>query len=130
MALAGALVDRARTVRRESTGRKVEGTTQLTPTHGEWFKARLFLKAAPERREQGDRKKAVATPRLMFLVNDVGGDPVDLHAEDQVEVASPELGTAMWRITEEPEPIRKKRRVIGWEVGLERVLETQRKGVT
>jgi hypothetical protein len=130
VALAGALVDRGRVVRRESTGRKVEGTTQMAPTHGPWFRARLFLQDAPERSEQGDRKKAVAMPRVMFLVTDVGGVAVDVNAEDQLEIASPELGTAVWRVTAQPAPIRKKRRVIGWEVGIERVLEPKRKGVT
>lgn len=102
----------------------------MAVTHGAWFKARLFLRDAPERGEQGDRKKAVATPQLLFLVTDTDGGAVDVHADDRVEVASPELGTALWRLTAEPEPIRKKRRVIGYLVGLERVLEPRRKGVT
>jgi hypothetical protein len=129
MALGSALVDRARKVRRESTGQKTEGTTHMVPTHGSWFKARLFLNDAPERLEQGDRKKAVATPQLLYAFTDLGGDPVALHADEKVEVASPELGTAVWRVTAEPQPIRKKRRVIGGLVTIERVLEPQRTGV-
>lgn len=131
MGLVGVLVDRARLVTNTSTGQKVEGTTLMTEGHGEWFKCRLFLdmQQYPERTEQGGRRKRVKTPQVMFGVKDLQGDPLDVRGDQQIEVESKEYGRAMWQITADPQPIRKKRRVIGGLVEVERVVETPRQGV-
>lgn len=131
MSLGSALVDRARVVRRESVGVKREGTTVMSDTHGSWFKVRLFLEAAGERDEQGGRKKAVSTPQVLYGLRDLDGELVDLHAEDKLEIASVlGGGHELWRVMEEPQPIAKKRSVIGGLARLERVIEPTRKGVT
>jgi hypothetical protein len=99
---------------------------------GEWFRARLFLdmQQYAERDEQGERRKVVHTPQLMFGVRDVVGGAVAVLAEEEVEVDSPEFGRQVWRVTGDPQPIRKKRAVIGGLVTLERVVERGRAGVT
>jgi hypothetical protein len=132
VAIGAALVDRARTVRREATGQRVEGTSLMAPVFGEWFRARLFLdmQQYAERDEQGERRKVVHTPQLMFGVRDVVGGAVAVLAEEEVEVDSPEFGRQVWRVTGDPQPIRKKRAVIGGLVTLERVVERGRAGVT
>lgn len=128
MGLTGALVDRARTITRDSTGVKVEGTTLLTDTHSAWFKARLFLDQASERKEQGERAKAVSTPQILIAYRDEFGELVVVDSDMKLEVESPELGTALWRIQGQPQPIRKKRPVIGYLATLERVIEPAREG--
>ncbi|MET0604402.1 MAG: hypothetical protein ABW167_20620 [Baekduia sp.] len=131
MGLRSVLVDRARLVVKEGTGVKVEGTTLMEPGHGEWFRCRLFLdmQQYEERSEQGGRRKRVKTPQVMFGVKDVAGDPLDVRADSELEVDSKEFGRALWQITGDPQPIRKKRRVIGGLVQVERVVETPREGV-
>lgn len=131
MSITAVMVDRARIIERVETGKKVEGTTTMAPVHGPWFKVRLFLDMAqsPERSEQGERKKVVQTPLMMFGVKTLDGAPLELVAEQQVEISSPRFGTAVWRLTADPQPISKKRRVIGGQVSLERVAERPRRGV-
>lgn len=130
MGLGVALVDRARLVKNESSGEKVEGTRVFVPTSGEWFKARLTLNAAPEVEPpsyKGEISSSIhATARsatLMYAIRDTVGSPVTLVASDRVEVNSAALGTAVYEVTGDPEPIRKKRAVIGWTATLTRANE-------
>lgn len=127
MALRAALVDRARIVRRERTGPRVMGTTPLVPVTGSWFRVRLDLPMGPEDTSEqgigGGRRKAIKRPQIMYDRIDEDGEPVELSFTDQLEIESPQLGTAVWRVTATPRPIRKKRSVLGWEVTLERVVE-------
>jgi hypothetical protein len=127
--IGSALVDRARIVERESTGQKVEGTTLMSPTHSAWFKCRLFLESASERKEQGERRKVVATPQVLCALRDENGELVVIEAEMRMEISSTELGTATWNVSGDPEPIRKKRSLIGWLASIERVVERPRAGV-
>src|SRR3954454_16262824 len=110
MALVAALVDRARIVQNTSTGVKVDGTTQMVETHGSWFRARLMVTAEPRKRdEQGERRKVVTTPQLMFGVRDLDGGSLinaagqwQVNGDMRVEVASPELGSAVFRTLGDP----------------------------
>lgn len=126
MALGAALVDRARIHRRTSAAFKVEGRTQFSTVTGPWFRCRLDLRARPQEREAGSQEpRVVERPTLMTGVRDVDGREIDLMSTDRVEVRSPELGNAFFAVTADPTPMRKKRRVIGWEVALTRVEEHQ-----
>lgn len=128
MGLAAVLVDRARTIRKEA-GARVEGRSANVTVEGAWFKARLMLDTA-EAQESVDtgrgRRATVPRPQLLYGVGDLEGGTVDVFASDQIEVFSVELGSAIWRVTGDPQPIRKKRRVIGWQAGLERLHEPER----
>lgn len=118
-------------VTNESTGRKVDGTTLMAETYGPWFRARLIFNSAPQKvDEQGERRKILAAPSLMFGVRDLDGGSLDVSGDLQIEVDSVELGRALWRTTGDPLPIRKKRRVIGGQINLQRVVEREREGVT
>lgn len=131
MGLNSVLVDRARVVEKQSTGVKVEGTTRMAEVAGEWFKCRLFLDMQQygERSEQGGRRKRVKTPQVLFGARDVAGEDINLRADQRIEIDSAEFGRAVWSVTADPQPIRKKRRVIGGQVEVERVVETPRQGV-
>lgn len=127
MGLNAVLVDRARVWREQADPVKIEGRARMTPVTFEWFRARLTLPASPEQQDTNrGRRKTVPNPTLMFGVKDLSGAALDVRASDQLEVASPQLGTAMWRVSQDPGPIRKKRRVIGYEVVLERLKEPVR----
>lgn len=119
MALGSALVDRARIVSMQSTGRKVDGQSRAVSVTGPWFKARLELPQAPEA-NFGQRRRATQRPSLMCGVRDEEGNEIRFGAQDAIEVDSPQLGQAIWQVTAEPAPMRKKRTVIGWEVALAR----------
>lgn len=129
MGLRSALVDRARIVRKQTTGPRVLGTTSVVPTHGSWFRCRLDLPMGPEDTTEpglgAGRRSARKRPQVMFDVRDEDGGTVALSFSDQIEIDSPQLGLATWKVTATPRPIRKKRTVIGWEVTLERVVERQ-----
>lgn len=124
MGLGAALVDRARPLTKEPIATRVEGTTQMTTVAGSWFKARLFLTAGREDSgAQGSYVRAVQGPQLMYALRDSEGEPIVLNFDDKVEVDSPQLGRAVWRVVNQPEPIRKKRSLIGGLANLERVEE-------
>lgn len=122
MALGAALVDRARTVSRETTGVVVDGERLRGVTEGQWFKARLDLPAAAEAQAPGGgRRRAVRQPTLLLGVADLDGLPVALSSAVRVEVDSPQLGRSVWEVAGDPMPLRKRRRVIGWQATLQQV---------
>lgn len=126
MALGAALVDRARPIRKRKSAERVEGMTMVRPVSGEWFKARLFPVASPaEEDEQRGRRRALKRPQLMYGVKDAVGDPIVLSFDARVEVDSPQLGRSIWRVTGVPQPMRKKRSVIGFLADVEQVDEAE-----
>lgn len=125
MSLNAALVDRARPIRRARSGRRVEGRTVYGNAPGEWFKCRLTLPSAFEDDAAAAGLRPVTVqPTLMTGARDLSHQVIELHNDLRLEVASKQLGTATWEIVGEPAPIRKKRKVIGWEAPIRRV-ETQ-----
>lgn len=126
MALGAVLVDRARVLRRQAAAQRVEGTTPMVTVGGAWFRARLFLQGGREMEgEQASYRRVVPGPQLMYALRDADGQPIELGFDDRVEVDSPQLGRAVWRVNGEPEKIRKRRAVIGHLATLERVQERQ-----
>jgi hypothetical protein len=124
MALGAVLVDRARILRRAPAPVRVEGRTQFTTVTGAWFRCRLDLRSRSEGREpESGFPRVVEQPSLMFGVRDTEGRTVDLAASDRLEVVSPQLGRALWQAQGDPIPMRKRRRVIGWEATIKRVEE-------
>lgn len=121
MALGSAMVDRARIIRRAPSPVKIEGRTQMTTVRGAWFRCRLNLRSDSQSQGPGDNPRTTRRPTLMLLPLDIEGRAVDLRHTDKVEVDSPELGLNLWEVDGEPEPLRKKRRVIGYEVPVKRV---------
>lgn len=124
MGLAAILVDRARTVSLEPAPEKVDGTTKMVPVTGDWFKCRLQLPESPETAAPGSAAsggpmRTTRTPALYFKPL-VGTSDPPVKASDRIEVLSPQLGQAVWRVVAAPGPWRKKRKVIGFQVTLER----------
>ena len=122
MAYRGALVDRAVIRRKQRQATKVDGRTIFTSQDGPEFRARLQLPQANED-TRDERTAAVIRPTLMTDRKDSDGDLLDFRTSDRILVTSRQLGTALWEVTGEPEPLRKKRRVIGWVVPINRVDE-------
>lgn len=129
MALTAALKDRARGIMSVPSTHKVEGKTVMAPDiRGPWFKARLGTMSSRESADGGGTWRTVKTPTLMFGIKDLeGGSLIDedggalLKAKDRVEVDSPQLGRAVYELTGDPEPMRKKARLLGFEAPLVRV---------
>lgn len=122
MAYRGALVDRAVIRRKRGQGRKVDGRTVFLPEDSPEFRARLQLSQANED-TRDERTAAVVRPILMTDRKDSAGDLLEFKMSDRIVVTSRELGTNVWEVTGEPEPLRKKRKVIGWVVPISRVEE-------
>lgn len=124
MALGAALVDRARQITNTAIPRKVEGSTQFTPVHGEWFKARVTLEGSPESDDsQSGHRRSVRGAMLLTGTKDKAGQPLALSSADKIEVDSKQLGHLFFEATGDPKPIRKKRPVIGFELPLTQVEE-------
>lgn len=122
MGLRAALVDTAYRIRQSPTGDKVEGTTVFTPSESEAIPARLTLNTAGERTEDG-RVLTEPQPTLLVYKRDLLGEELDWKATDRIKVESRELGDHEFEIQGEPQPMRKKRRIIGWSITLRRTDE-------
>lgn len=113
MGLGSALVDQARTVRLDDTGERVAGSTVLAMVEGNWFRARLELPAGPEQPGPNEsRRRAITQPTLLYEEWDEIGEPVLVHNETRVQVQSEQYGVMTFVVIDEPQPVRKKRRVI------------------
>lgn len=124
MGLTSVLLDRARLVRKAASATKVGGRTTFVDTEpGTWFAARLQMPSTQAEQQPADfvAKRIVPTPTLMYAPDDDIGNPVEVRFSDMLEVESEDLGNALWQVTTEPEPYRKKRGIIGFEVQLRRV---------
>ena len=131
MALGSALVDRARLLRQEPTGVKVEGSTQFGTVAGAWFRCRLNVTGQPESPDPaGARRRVESRPSMLYALKDADGLPVGLTTESRVEVASRELGTAVWQPEGDPTPLRRRRSLVGYEVNLRRVIDHEFAPVT
>lgn len=89
---------------------------------GEWFKCRLTLPSAVEddAATAGVRPVTVQ-PTIMLGAKDLAHEVIELHNDLKLEIDSKQLGKSTWEIVGEPAPIRKKRKVIGWEAPIRRV---------
>lgn len=128
MGLNAALVDKARVRRMTPLPQKVEGKTLSTDVWSAWFKCRLELPSGSLLRDRateegGQRSRVVTSPTLICGIRDAEGLLIEVNARDLLDVNSVQLGRETWQITADPAPMRKKRRVIGWTLSLQRVEE-------
>lgn len=137
MSLSSALVDRARVLRRSvryagnpPVPVKVEGSTMYDDVFSQWFSCRVDSPAAPKTRDAaGGRARADQRPMLIYDLEDDDGSPVNLHAEDRVQVESEELGLSVWELVGEPQIDRKKVDLVAGEVSISRILEERPTGL-
>lgn len=137
MSLSSALVDRARVIRSavvtagpQAVPVKVEGSTVYAPQTSQWFACRIDSPAAPKQRDAaGGRFRPDQRPMMIYDLEDDDGNPVNLHAEDRVEVESEELGLATWELVGEPLIDRKKVDLVAGEVTVSRILDERPTGM-
>jgi hypothetical protein len=103
---------------------KVEGTTQFTNLRYPWFKCRITYGPAPESDDpQAARRRVPRPATLLCGLKDLDGGLLTLSATDRLEMNSKQLGQAIFDLISDPEPIRKKKKLIGWQANLTRVEE-------
>lgn len=133
MALRGALKDRARIQRQEKDAKRVEGRSIFHTRTGPYFRARLDINADPEAQDAAGSMSVVETPMLLADRVDAEHKPTFFQPDDKLEVESRDFNedgkrawslVAIFQIDGEPKPLRKKRKVIGWELRLKRVNES------
>lgn len=126
MSIRAVCVDYGRIVRLEEALRRVEGRTTFVPVTEQWFKCRLFLNMAPDQKDQfRAHETAVPAPQVLTPLTDLSGNRMVFTGDVRMDISSAELGRAIWRVNAEPQPLRKRRRVIGWLVTVERVIERE-----
>jgi hypothetical protein len=126
VSLNAALVDRARRLVDTPLGTKVEGSTQFATVEDAWFKCRLTLGAAPEADDStGARRRVSRTGSVLCGVKDLTNEPLTILATDRLEINSKELGRYIFDVTDDPAPLRKKRKLIGWSITVVRVVENE-----
>jgi hypothetical protein len=128
MGLGSALVDRGQVFVHAPTGRKINGATEMEWQPGPIFKCRMEPEAGPEAADAaGGRPNEVSeTPGLMTAAKDLSGVPLRITSEQRIRVTSQQLGVADYDVMGNPSPIRKKRKVIGFNVALQRVIDYPR----
>ena len=108
MSYRSVLVDKARAITYTRGTRGIEGESLKITTYGKWFSARLVPAGSKEVRANNRSSHETKETQLLYAV---GGS---LHINDKVEVTSRELGTAVWIVMGEPQPVRKKRVLLGY----------------
>lgn len=125
MSFRAALVDRAVRIRKAGVPlSKVEGSTVYAPAESDEIRVRLEIQQAGEQLQDG-RVITEPTPTLMVYRKDNSGLLLDWKSSDRIRVISKQLGTAEYEINGFPAPIRKKRKVIGWQLVLRRTEENE-----
>jgi len=105
---------------------RVEGTTTFTPVAEQWFRCRLFLTDSPDVIDpQAGRFRNKSSPQVLAVLRDFDGRTLHFHGDQRAEIRSRQFGKAVWRMAGEPQPLRRRRRVIGWLLNTERVIERE-----
>lgn len=116
MALRAALKDRARIVRLEVQAQRVEGRSLFVPVNRPEFRCRLEVKRVPKSRDDAGVMSFNSVPVLLCDRRDEGHEDLEFEVDDKIEVTSRDMPqfSGLYNVDSLPEPIRKKRKVIGW----------------
>jgi hypothetical protein len=68
---------------------------------------------------------STSAPQVLVPATDLDGNPLHFRSDLRIDIASAQLGRALWRMAGEPEPIRKRRRVIGYVLLVGKVIERE-----
>lgn len=85
-------------------GRRVEGKA---PVPEQAFACCLFLPAASEEEADTTRRRTVKRPELLFEPFDLADAPIDVSAEDELDITAPELtgpDPVRWMVSGDPQP--------------------------
>jgi hypothetical protein len=119
-------VDRARIIRKEPSAVRVEGSTSFTNVGEQWFRARLFLTSTTDVPDpEASHWLSQSAPQVLAVTHDFDHNKLEFRSDLHIEIRSRQLGKAVWRMSGEPEPLRRKHRVIGWLLLVSRVIEWQ-----
>lgn len=123
MALTSALVDWAAVVTKLPSGERVEGRTVRSDVESPQFKCRIDVNSMTDQPDPATGVPVVTrTTNLLYGTHDITGQPVLLDAGKRVRVVSTSLSMdELWDVAGDPQPIRKRRRVIGYQVELRHV---------
>lgn len=124
MAILSVCVDRARIMRKEPSVERVEGTTTFEVVPEQWFKCRLFLTSTTDIPDAAQSHwLSTSAPQVLCGIRDCDGERIVLRSDQHLDIKSRQLGRALWRADGEPQPLRKKHRVIGYVLIVSRVIE-------
>ncbi len=120
------MVDRARVIERVATGARVEGTAQYESVQGPLFRCRLFPNETPETDSgvRAGRRVLVDGPHVIVGITDVNGDRIavgDIGPNVQLEIATLNMGTDVWQVSAQPQPLLTKKKVLGYYFPVRRV---------
>ena len=120
MALGAALKDRGQIVRKETQAKRVEGRTLFVPVKRPIFKCRLEVKKVPESKDAGGVMSYTSTPLLLCGRRDKEHNLLAFEPDDYIEIESKDMPqfNGVYQVEGLAEPLRKKRRVIGWQLTL------------
>lgn len=126
MSLTSVMIHRARVLERVPTGAKVEGTQQYGTVEGPWFKCRLFPDETPESDSgaRGGRRVIVKGPHVVCGIRDVTGQPIvpgDITPAVQLEIQAGELGTQLWQVKTDAQPLQNRTRLLAFYFSVQRV---------
>lgn len=105
---------------------RLEGRSGFAQVPQQWFKCRLFLTQSMDQVDPaGMHTSNVSSPQVLTVARDLDGQTLVFQGDFYIEITSAQFGRAVWQMQGEPEPLRKKRRVIGWLLFTQQVIERQ-----
>lgn len=110
---------------------RVEGRSTFEPVPQQWFRCRLSIiegskTGAPPRSDAALAfRSKLLSGQLLCITVDLDDNPLVFRNDQRLDISSVQLGRAIWRNENEPQPLRKKRKLIGWTLSVERVIERE-----
>lgn len=116
MSLGAALVDDCIHLERVAAG-DIDGRPRTALRRSQPIRCRLTFTQDPEG-GSGPNGSVVRRPSLLLARRDRAGSVVHPTSASQFEVTSRELGTRTWQVDGDPEPLRRRRTLLGWQIRL------------
>lgn len=118
MGITAHLHDQARIIRTDKTSTRVEGGYQTQTVIGPWFRCHYDPGTEGEQKTPGSIRRRRAGASIIAAKNAKDGTPVELKAQDRLEIDSKGHGVLSLDVVATPEKLVKGRTVLGWQVQL------------
>jgi hypothetical protein len=125
VAIGAATPDRARVQRRVRTGERVRGAFKTTDKWSEPFRCRYTPANESESRSQSGVRRAKPATLLVKALSLRSSGVGVLKASDRVEITQADGTRLLMEVQGEPDPIRKRRTVIGYTASLQKVRDSE-----
>ena len=120
MGLRSALVDRGTIAGRQKTATKVRGETKYVNKESQPFRCRINMNESNQIQGKDIRFIQYTSEFIMIMETKfINGDDIEIKADDKIVIETG-IYAGVYEVDGDPMPIRKKKKQILWQVGLDK----------